>query len=69
MGILDKAIANSVPVIPQPVVRRISRRYIAGDTLEEAVATVRDLNEKGCVATIGRRRPDAAGLREGHRRA
>jgi proline dehydrogenase len=52
MGILDKAIANSVPVIPQPVVRRISRRYIAGDTLEEAVATVRDLNEKGCVATI-----------------
>ena len=52
MGILDKAIANSVPVIPRPVVRRISRRYIAGDTLEEAVATVRDLNEKGCAATI-----------------
>lgn len=52
MGILDKTIANSVPVIPRPVVRRISRRYIAGDTLEEAVATVRDLNEKGCAATI-----------------
>ena len=49
---LDKAIANSVPVIPRPVVRRISRRYIAGDTLEEAVAVVRDLNRKGCVATI-----------------
>ncbi len=52
MGILDKAIANSVSVIPRPVVRRISRRYIAGDTLKEAVATVRDLNEKGCVATM-----------------
>ena len=52
MGILDKAIANSVPAIPRPVVRRISRRYIAGDTLEEAVATVRELNERGCVATI-----------------
>ena len=52
MGILDKAIANSVAVIPRPVVRRISRRYIAGDTLEEAVAAVRDLNAKGCVATI-----------------
>jgi len=52
MGILDKAIANSVPAIPRPVVRRISRRYIAGDTLEAAVAVVRDLNEKGCVATI-----------------
>jgi proline dehydrogenase len=52
MGILDRVIANSVPAIPRPVVRRISRRYIAGDTLEEAVATVRDLNRSGCVATI-----------------
>ena len=32
MGILDRAIAESVPVIPRPIVRRISRRYIAGDT-------------------------------------
>ena len=32
--------------------RRISRRYIAGDTLEEAVQTVRALNREGCVATI-----------------
>jgi proline dehydrogenase len=52
MGLLDKAIANSVPVIPRPLVRRISRRYIAGDTLEEALATVRDLQRQGCVATI-----------------
>jgi proline dehydrogenase len=52
MGILDKAIAESVPVIPRPVVRRISRRYIAGDTLDEALETVRGLNRSGCVATI-----------------
>jgi proline dehydrogenase len=52
MGIIDRAIAESVPVIPRPIVRRISRRYIAGDTLEEAVATVKDLNRKDCVATI-----------------
>src|SRR5919199_2559794 len=52
MGILDKAIAESVPVIPRPIVRRISRRYIAGDTLDEAIETVRDLNKQGCVATI-----------------
>jgi proline dehydrogenase len=52
MGILDKAIAESVPVIPRPIVRRISRRYIAGDTLEEAVETVRNLDRQGCVATI-----------------
>src|ERR687895_1516302 len=52
MGVLDRAIAESVPVIPRPIVRRISRRYIAGDTLDEAVETVRSLNEQGCVATI-----------------
>jgi proline dehydrogenase len=52
MGVLDKVIAESVPVIPRPIVRKISRRYIAGDTLDEAVKTVRDLNRSGCVATI-----------------
>jgi proline dehydrogenase len=52
MGIIDRTIAESVPVIPRPIVRRISRRYIAGDTLEEALGTVKDLNRQGCVATI-----------------
>jgi proline dehydrogenase len=52
MSVLDKVIANSVPVIPRPVVKRISSRYIAGDTLEEAVSTIGDLNKEGCVATI-----------------
>jgi proline dehydrogenase len=52
LGVLDRAIAESVPLIPRPIVRRISRRYIAGDTLDEAVETVRDLNRQGCVATI-----------------
>ena len=52
MGVVDKAIANSVPVIPRPIVKKISSRYIAGDTLGEAVSTIRDLNGEGCVATI-----------------
>ncbi|MGB3681816.1 MAG: proline dehydrogenase family protein [Rubrobacteraceae bacterium] len=52
MQILDKAIAGSVKVIPRPVVKRISDRYIAGERLEEAVATIRELNEEGCVATV-----------------
>jgi len=52
MGVVDKAIANSVPIIPRSIVKKISSRYIAGDTLEEAVCTIRDLNKEGCVATI-----------------
>jgi proline dehydrogenase len=52
VGIIDRAIANSVPAIPRPIVRRISSRYIAGDTLHDAIALVRELNRQGCVATI-----------------
>ena len=52
MGIVDRAIANTVPVIPRPIVKKISSRYIAGDTLDEAVETVRTLNREGCVVTI-----------------
>ena len=52
MGIIDRAIANSVPAIPRPVVRRIAGRYMAGERLGEAVDTIRNLNREGCVATV-----------------
>ncbi len=52
MGILDKAIASSVVVVPRPIVRRISSRYMAGANLKEALPVIRDLNEQGCAATV-----------------
>jgi proline dehydrogenase len=52
MGVVDKVIANSVPVIPRPLVRMISGRYIAGEKVEEAVEIIRALNGEGCAATV-----------------
>jgi proline dehydrogenase len=52
VGIVDKVVANSVPVIPHSVVRRIAGRYMAGEELDEAIATIRNLNREGCVATV-----------------
>ena len=52
MRIVGRAIANSVPAIPRPIVRKVSRRYMAGERLEDAVETIRDLNREGCVATV-----------------
>ena len=52
MGIVDRAVANSVPIVPRPIVRRIASRYMAGERLEEAIETIRDLNEQGCLATV-----------------
>lgn len=52
MGVIDKAIASSVTIIPRPIVKRISSRYIAGENLEDAVATIQELDKEGCVATV-----------------
>lgn len=53
MSVLDRAIANSVAIIPRPVVKRISSRYIAGEHLDEMIETIRLLNrDEGCVATV-----------------
>lgn len=52
MSVLDKAIANSVAVIPRPIVRRISGRYIAGERMEEMIEAIQSLNREGCAATV-----------------
>ena len=49
---LNHAIARVLPVVPRPVVRRISSRYIAGPELDDASHTVRRLNARGKMATI-----------------
>jgi proline dehydrogenase len=52
VSLLDSAIVRLLPAVPKPVVQRFSARYIAGATLAEAVAVVRDLNAGGKMATV-----------------
>jgi len=52
VALLDKAIVRMLPAVPRPVVQRLSSRYIAGPTLDDAVRTVRALNAGGKMATI-----------------
>lgn len=52
MSAIDYILARSLPLVPKPIVRRVSRRYIAGDTLRDAVAAVRELNHGGFMATL-----------------
>ncbi len=51
-NVLDRAIVRLLPAVPKPVVRRISQRYIAGPTLDDACGVVRELNATGKMATI-----------------
>lgn len=45
-------VARSLPFIPKPVMRRLASRYVAGETVETCVQTVRNLNARGFRATI-----------------
>lgn len=52
MNVLNQAISWALPVIPKPIVRKVSERYIAGATLDDGMRTVRTLNSKGADATV-----------------
>jgi proline dehydrogenase len=52
LALLDRAIVRILPAVPRPVIRRIASRYIAGEELDDALATVARLNAAGKVATI-----------------
>jgi proline dehydrogenase len=50
--IVDRLIATSLPAVPRPLVRRFADRYMAGETMQDAVETVRALNAIGAAATV-----------------
>lgn len=52
MNVFNKLIVASIPLVPRPIVRQFAGRYIAGEYLPDAVATVRQLNSQGCLATL-----------------
>ena len=52
MNPLSRLVAASIPLVPRAVVRRIASRYVAGETLGQALETVRLLNAQGCMATL-----------------
>jgi proline dehydrogenase len=52
MRLVDRAIAGFLPYVPKAVVGRVSRRYIAGETLPDAIRVARTLNSKGFRATM-----------------
>jgi proline dehydrogenase len=52
VALLDRAIVRLLPAVPKPVVQRLSSRYIAGASIDDAVRVVGRLNAKGKLATV-----------------
>ena len=60
---LSRLIAGSLPWIPRPIVYRVARRYVAGVTMNDALATARTLAAQGLRSTtalLGEHLHDAA---------
>lgn len=52
MSAFSRILVASLPFVPKFVVRRVASRYVAGETLDDAVSQVRDLNSQGAMATL-----------------
>jgi len=52
MNIFNKMMVAALPLVPKSIIRRFANKYIAGDTLQEAVELTQNLNKKGIMTTI-----------------
>jgi len=52
VNLVSRLVVASLPLVPRGVIRGIASRYVAGETLEQALETVRLLNAQGCMATL-----------------
>lgn len=52
MGILHQLVVNSLPLVPGPLMRRLASRYIAGETLGEAIAKLEEVRAAGFAGVL-----------------
>ncbi len=52
MDWLNQLIIKTMPLVPKPIIRKISSRYIAGENLEDAVQVTKSLMKMGGMSTI-----------------
>lgn len=52
MGFTSRLLTTTLPLAPRFLVWRVAKRYVAGVTLDDAVATVQRLNAEGAMATV-----------------
>ena len=48
----NKMVAATIPLVPRRIIRFFAGRYIAGETLDDAIRCVRQLNSEGVCATM-----------------
>jgi len=67
MTLLDRLIALTLPLVPKPIVRKVSSRYIAGETATDALRVAEGLNARGIHATMDILGEDIHQIDQAHR--
>jgi proline dehydrogenase len=52
MSLFNRLLVTSLPLVPKPIVGRVASRYVAGETLDDALRIIRKLNAEGAMATL-----------------
>lgn len=52
MSLFDSIVKHGMPLVPKFIVGKVARRYVAGETLDDAVRTIRALNDEGAMTTV-----------------
>ncbi len=53
MGALDYVIAASLPLVPKPLVRVFAKPYVAGESLQDQLRAIQQLNAQGFMVASG----------------
>ncbi len=67
MGLLDRIAVASLPLVPGPLMRLVANRYIAGETLEEALVKLEEYRVRGFAGILDEL-GEETGTAEGARR-
>ena len=52
MSLFDRLVVTTLPLVPKFIVGKVASRYVAGETMEEAIQVIRRLNGEGAMATV-----------------
>lgn len=52
MSLFSRFVVVTLPLVPKSLVGRVASRYVAGETLQDAVDMVKELNSSGAMATM-----------------
>lgn len=52
MTAFDRLVVSTLPLVPKAIVKQVASRYVAGDTLDAALDTMRTLAAEGAMGTM-----------------